>query len=429
LAKKKKVEKPKREYTRRQISHLQKQKRRQRFIFIGGIAVIVAVVLILLLGWVMGEYLPLHKTVLKVNDVEFDMNYYIDTLKLVTSAQGGSNIQAMTDSVIQQIAEYELVRQEAEKLGIIMSDEEVIEMTGAAGFPSSGGYLGFFRGQLLQNRLREEYFGPQVPDSDKQVHAMAMLVEDERQALEITDRLSSGDNFTALAGEFAQNYYSKNINQGDFGWHPAPVLMEQLGSSIPVDYAFGAEAGSLSESLYDEEMYKQVGYWLIRINDIPEAGSANVSAIFLSSEVEAEEIKARLEAGEDLGPIADEYSDYSPSREKHGELGVVYPQAASETFDNYAFDPEVELGKWSEPIRDEAYWSQGGYWLVRVVDVDEDRELSAEDRNFFIANLFEDWFDVLSADPNNIVDSSYLTEALKEEAIQRVMKYLQEVEG
>jgi len=85
LAKKKKAEKPQREFTRRQLSHLQKQRRRQRIIFYGGISVIAAVVIIILVGWVVGEYIPVHRTVIKVNDTEFSMSYYIDVLEIAVA--------------------------------------------------------------------------------------------------------------------------------------------------------------------------------------------------------------------------------------------------------------------------------------------------------------------------------------------------------
>jgi hypothetical protein len=57
LAKKKrKAEKPPREYTRRQLSQFQRQKRRQRIVFITGVSIIAAIVLIVLVGWFIGEY-------------------------------------------------------------------------------------------------------------------------------------------------------------------------------------------------------------------------------------------------------------------------------------------------------------------------------------------------------------------------------------
>ncbi|HUT68843.1 MAG TPA: peptidylprolyl isomerase [Dehalococcoidales bacterium] len=426
MAKKKKAIKPQREFTRRQLSHLQKQKRRQRIIFFGGISIIAAVVLIVLIGWIMADYVPLHKTVLKVNDTEFDASYYIDVLKIAGTNQQSSNLQTLASSVAQQIAQDELIKQGAEKLGITVNDEETKRTLQNMNVPVSDGSIGLFRSQLLQNRLKEEYFGPQVPESEKQVHAMIMMVESEKKALEVINSLQSGDNFTALSGEYAQNYYSKNVNEGDFGWHPESILEEQLGSHIPVEYAFSAAAGSLSEPLYDEESYKQVGYWLLRVNDKPDADSANVSALLISNNELAETIRARLEAGEDLGPIADEYSNYSPSQDKHGELGLmVQSDNISNAFNGYVFSPETELGKWSEPIYESQYWTQGGYWVVNVVDTAEDRKLSDDDRNYLIGKLFDDWVSRLWSDPGNNIDDSYLTDELTQWAVEQALKDLQ----
>jgi len=398
-------------------------------VFFGGISIIAAVILIILIGWIIGEYVPMHRTVLDVNDVKFNMSYYIDTLKIAAMDQGTSKIQMLASSVTQQMTQDELIRQAAEKLSVTVRDEEVKNTLENIGIPVSDGSKGLIGGQLLQNKLKTEYFGAQVPESTEQVHALAMFLESESQTLEIRDRLLSGDNFTALAGEFALDYYAKNINQGDYGWHPESIYEVQLGSSVAIGYAFNAEPGVLSEPLFDEDKSKQLGYWLIRVNDIPEEGSANVSAVFLSSEDEAREIKERLEAGEDLGPIADEYSDYSLSRDKHGELGFVMPEQTGETFDAYVFDPQVELGVWCEPIRDERYWSKGGYWLLEVVDREEDREISSEDRNYLIQQLFDNWLAEVQADLNNIVDNTYLTEESKQWAIERVLKDFPEAEG
>ncbi|MBA7694282.1 Chaperone SurA [subsurface metagenome] len=377
----------------------------------------------------MGEYIPLHKTVLKVNDTEFKTSHYIEMLKMAKEGQPDRDIQILARSAVQQMQQDEVIKQGAEKLGITVSEEEIIETLENLGLPVNDGYKATLGGQLIKSRLKTDYFGLQVLESAEQVHALAMLLEGESQALEIRERLLSGDNFTALAGEFALDYYAKNVNQGDYGWHPESIYGVQLGSPVAIEYAFSAEPGELSEPLYDEEKSKQSGYWLIRVNDIPEEGSANVSAVFLSNEDEAKEIKERLEAGEALGPIADEYSDYSPSREKHGELGYVMPEQTGEVFDAYVFNPGVELGKWSEPLRDENYWSIGGYWLVEVVDREDDRKISSEDRNYLIDEIYNGWLSSLWADPYLVIDDSYLTDELNQWAMERVMKDIQEAGG
>ena len=425
MAKKKKTEKPKREYTRRQISSIQKQRRRQRITFFGGIAVIAAVVLIVLLGWLIGDYIPLHKTVLQVNDTKFNTGQYIELLKMLKEGQPDSDIGMLGQTTMQQMQRAEVTKQKAAELGITVSEDVVIGQLESMDLPVNYGYIATLESQLIESKLKSDYFGSQVPESAEQVHARAMLVESESQALEIRGQILAGDNYTALVEEYALDYYAMNVNQGDYGWHPREIYEVQLGSAVAIDYAFSAEPGVWSEPLFDEEKSKQLGYWLIRVNDIPEEGSANVSAVFLTSEDEAWEIKARLEAGEALGPIAEEYSNYSPSRDKHGELGYTMPEQISEPFDNYVFAVEVELGKWSDPIRDDKYWSTGGYWLVEAVDREEDRVVDAGDRNYLVDQLYNNWISGLFSDPFLVIDDSGLTEELNQWAMERVMKELE----
>ena len=425
MAKKKKTEKPRREYTRRQISSIQKQRRRQRITFFGGIAVIAAVVLIVLLGWLIGDYIPLHKTVLQVNDTKFNTGQYIELLKMLKEGQPDSDIGMLGQTTMQQMQRAEVTKQKAAELGITVSEDVVIGQLESMDLPVNYGYIATLESQLIESKLKSDYFGSQVPESAEQVHARAMLVESESQALEIRGQILAGDNYTALVEEYALDYYAMNVNQGDYGWHPREIYEVQLGSAVAIDYAFSAEPGVWSEPLFDEEKSKQLGYWLIRVNDIPEEGSANVSAVFLTSEDEAWEIKARLEAGEALGPIAEEYSNYSPSRDKHGELGYTMPEQISEPFDNYVFAVGTELGKWSDPIRDDKYWSTGGYWLVEAVDREEDRVVDAGDRNYLVDQLYNNWISGLFSDPFLVIDDSGLTDDLNQWAMERVLKELE----
>lgn len=429
MAKKKKEEKP-REYTRRQLSHFQKQKRRQRIVFISGIVIIAAVVLIVFSGWLNGEYLPLHKTAIKIYDTKINTAYFIDTLKIAGKGQEVGRIQAMVDSVMNEIIQNELMKQGAARFGIKVSDEDVKAALKNTTLPVNDASMGLMRSQLIQDRLKKEYFASQVPESDNQVYMMAMLVESEPLAFEVRDKFISSNNFTALAGEFAQNYTSKQ-NKGDYGWHPYPILLGQLGSAIPVDFAFSAEKGTLSSPLPDKDAYKQLGYWLIRVNNLElDENSANVSALLLSSEVEAKDIKARLEAGEELGPIADELSQYSPSKEGHGELGIMdVSENISDVFNGYVVSPKTELGKWSNPIREGSYWTKGGAWLVKVVDKDNDRKLSTEDRNTLINKAYDDWISGLWLQAAADINNSGLTGELKTWAIDRAIKELQKTKG
>ena len=420
--KKKKAEKPPREFTRRQLSHYQQQKRRQRIIFGGGVFIIAAVVLIVLAGWFIGEYRPMHQTVIRVNDTEFNMGYYIDALRLSGEGQPVEYIQSLADSVVGEIEQNELIRQGALTLGISVSDGEVKKVLEGADIPVNDATLDLVRGQMLIDRLLNEYFEPQVPVSAEQVHIMAMLLESESQAVEFRTRLQNSENFTSLAEEFSLDYYSKD-NKGDLGWHPESILAEALGSSVPGEYAFGSEIGVLSQPRYDEEISKGVGYWLIKVLEGGEGGEdAQVQAILLGSEEEALDVRARLEAGEDLATLAEEFSQFEESRKQGGELGVVSKGEMSPAFDEFVFNPDVETGTLSEPVRDDTVMTQGGYWLIKVLDKDDDRQLESEDRDFLIAKAFDEWASLLLVDPSNDVDDSYLDYERKMWAIEQVMK-------
>jgi len=402
--KKKKAEKPPREFTKRQLSHYQQQKRRQRIIFGGGVFIIAAVVLIVLVGWFIAEYRPMHQTAIRVNDTEYDMGYYIDALGLSGEGQPVEYIQSLADRVVREIEQNELIRQGALTLGISVSDDEVKKELEGSDIPVNDATLDLVRVQMLIDRLRNEYFEPQVPVSAGQVHIMAMLLESESQAVEFRTRLQNSENFTSLAEEFSLDYYSKN-NKGDIGWHPENILAEALGSSVPGEYAFGSEIGVLSQPRYDEEISKGV-----------------VQAILLGSEEEAQDARARLEAGEDFGTLAEELSQFEESRKQGGELGVVSKGEMSPAFDEFVFDPDVEPGILSEPVRDDTVMTQGGYWLIQVVGKDDDRQIDGNDRDFLIAKVFDEWASLLLVDPSNDVDDSYLDYERKMWAIEQVTK-------
>jgi parvulin-like peptidyl-prolyl isomerase len=430
LAKKKNVEKAPREMTHRQLSHHKKAQRRQRIILFSGISIIVAVILIILGGWFAGEYLPLHKTIIQVYDTKFDTSYLIDSLVLFSKMQNTTDLAGITNDAVSIIMQDELMKQEAEKLGISISDEEATQYWGNSGISVTDAAMNFARGQLLPARLKSGHFSSLIPESDNQVDMRAMMVESDTLAKVVRERIANGENFTILAEKYATNYYSKT-NQGDYGWHPASILKNQLGSTIPLDYAFSPDvkAGDLSMPLSDNASSKQLGYWLIRVNDRPDVESANVSAILLSNEVEALNIKARLEAGEELAAIADKLSQYSPSKANHGELGLVTTsENVTDTLNGYVLNPSTEVGKWSQPVREDTLGTQGGVWLVQVVGKEENKQLTTEDRNTLIDNSFSKWFSDFWAESLSTIRND-ITAEIQQWAIDRAVKELQQTKG
>jgi hypothetical protein len=428
LAKKRKEEKPK-EYTRHQLSHFKKQKRRQHIILITGITVIAAIILIPIIGWFVSEYLPLQKTILKVNGVKISVAYYLDFIKIGRLNDPQTDTGTLANYALNNIVQGEMMRQGAEKLGITVSDAEIKNYLKNKSLPESKGIMGYFGYQLLAVKLQSNYFGSKVPTEDKQVHALIMLLESKPQALEIRNRVANGDNFTALAEQYALKYY----NQGDYGYHPRDVLKPQLGSDIPLDYAFSAEPGALSQPLYDAAKQKQVGYWLIKVVDRPEPGKVNVQALLLSDNITAADIQARLEAGTDnLSDLAEKYTQYSLSKDKHGDLGVINESDNStftQAFNDYVFNPATVAGKWSQPIRETEISTSGGSWLVKVIEKDDNRKVSDEDRKSLISQAFSEWFSQLAANPDLKVESDLLTDEIQQWVLDRANKEFPATQG
>ena len=420
---KKKQQKPKREVTKRQLSRWQQQKKRQRLILGLGILIIVAALVTVGAGWYITQYQPLHKTVITVNDTSFNMNYYIKMLKCYGRGQPIDFLFYLADEMVTIIEQNELIRQGALKLGISVSNDEVDQELKRRDPPLSKDYRDLVRIEMLVTKLADEYFEHEVPLFAEQRHILAMFLEDENQAIEVRARLEAGEDFTELAGELSLESISET-KKGDFGWRPKDVLAELLRTSIPVDYAFDAEVGVLSQPIYDEETTKSVGYWLIKMSEREEDSDlVHVQAILLGSEEEAQEVRARLGAGEDFAALAKEFSQHEVSRGNDGDIGWSVPDTMSQAFEDYAFDDEVELETVSEPIRDDTVGTTGGYWLVKLLDKDDNRKIEDDDRMSLKAKALDEWASSLWDDPENKIES-YLDEDKKLWAISKAMEEL-----
>ncbi len=413
---KKKQQKPRREVTKRQLSRWQRQKKRQRLIIGSGIFVVVAAVVTVVAGWYITQYRPLHETVVTVNDTSFNMNYYVNMLKV-------NYTYGLTDDLVRLVEQNELIRQEALKLDISVSNDEVDQELKRIDPPLSKDYIDLLRAEMLVIKLLDEYFEHQVPLSAEQRHILAMFLESESQAIEVMARLEAGGDFAELAGELSLESISQTKN-GDLGWHPEDVLPYLLYTSIPADYAFDAQVGVLSQPIYDEEKTKSVGYWLIKVLERKEGlDEVHVQAILLSNEAQAQGVRARLGAGEDFAALAEELSQHEGSRENGGDMGGSTQGTMSPAFDEFAFNYEVELETVSEPIRDDTVVTTGGYWLIKLLDTDDNRKIEDDDRNLLKAKALDEWVTSLWDDPENKVES-YLDEDKMSWAISKAIEGL-----
>ena len=417
---KKKVEKPKREVTKRQLSQWQRQKKRQRIILGLGSFVVAVVLVVIGVGWYFGYYQPLHQVVVKVNSTEFNMDYYIKMLKFYGQGWPVQYMDVLADDVVTIIGRNELIRKGALGLGITVNDKEVDEKLKSYDPPLSKDYRDIARTELLVSKLLDRHFEQTVPVFAEQRHIMAMFLESESQVAEVRARLEAGEDFAELAGELSLDSFSKD-EKGDLGWHPEDVLVELLATSIPGEHAFGAEVGVLSQPIYDETNTKGVGYWLVKILDRQqEPEQVHVQAVLLGSEEEAQDVRARLEAGEDFATLAEELSQHEATRESGGDFDWLSPEDVmpGSAFAAWADILELETGVVSEPIRDDTVITTGGYWLLEVLDKEDDKQISDDDRDLLKAVALDEWVLSLWYDYGYEVNS-YLTDEMREWAIAK----------
>ncbi len=420
---KKRLEKPRREVTKRQLSRWQQQRRRQRFILGLGISVIMAVVGIVsagvYFGWYLTEYKPLQEIVIEVNDTRFDMDYYVEALKFHAGGAPSYQIEFLLVPIVESIQQNELIKQGALELGISIADDKVDAELKDRDLPDNQAVRDILRTQLLLTELREAYFEPGVPLTAPQRQIMAMFLESQGQADEVTARLEAGEDFAQLAGELSLDSFTME-NNGDLGWRPQEVLPGLLNTSVLATYVFDSPVGVLSQPIYDEEKAKSLGYWIIEVLERREGPEeTRVQAMLLASEEEAQSVKARLEAGEDFTQLAGELSQLLGAEDNKGGLGWLAPGTMSQGFDEFVFDSETEVHTISGPIRDEAATTSGGYWLFKVL-ANDTRELADEDRESLVSKALDDWLSSILDDPKNTV-VSYLDDEMKAFAIDRVL--------
>ena len=80
------------------------------------------------------------------------------------------------------------------------------------------------------------------------------------------------------------------------------------------------------------------------------------------------------------------------------------------------------IGEWSEPVVETNLTTKGGYWLVQVVDRDEDKALSEEDRDVLINDIYNQWFSEFQSQSAGSIGATGMTEDMRQMVIEKVLK-------
>jgi foldase protein PrsA len=267
---------PKQIVTKRRLARWQQERRRRRLVILLGALVIAAVVGIVAFG-AYQHWVALPREVLStvrgsIATVKFTRTDYQDMLRAYP--------QSSSETPLLILEQHELMRQGAEEVGIVVTDDDVTEEIKSMLFSedeevdeeefqrryeeaiaNSGLSEEKFRAFLgeyyaLSDRLGE-YFREQVPEEMLQLHIQGILVASAEVAQTVFERLEGGEDFTSLAAEdFNLDSVSKE-NGGDIGWIPAGIKGEEFDA-----VAFNLELDEVSTPFTTGQ-----GYWLIKVTE------------------------------------------------------------------------------------------------------------------------------------------------------------------
>lgn len=426
MAKKHKKTEVKRPFTKHQQSRWERQKRQQRIITIVGIAFIIIVLGFIGIGYYYAQVKPFNQKVLKVNDTTIDMGYYLRVLEIYGQGRESSSsvLSIMANMAINSIEQNELVKQAAPGLGISVSDKEVDDTLEKVGLKDDEVARDLVTAELLGKKMSDGYIDQKVPTTAEQANIQAMLVESKDVAQQVLNRLAAGDNFTALAGDFSLEPVTKG-KKGDLGWLPkgqSGLLLWETPNLLFEQLAFSLEPGKISAPTYDESVTKNIGYWIVEVLEKNETQGVHLRGILFGSREEAEEIRAKLKAGEKFADLAQKYSQHQASKDKDGDLEWVRWFERGKGLGKDAIIEagyRLEPGVLSEPYPDTSVQTSGAYWLLKVLDKDANRKIDDETRTKMKAKTFQDWFD---EQQKSSKIESYLTEEQKNWAIAQVLK-------
>lgn len=218
---------------------------------------------------------------------------------------------------------------------------------------------------------------------------------EERVVAEVENlTVTEAELFNELKETYGDEILTKLVDQKVYEYHASQLDMseqeledkideeiadikEELKVQMQIEtdedfYAFLKQQGIKSEADFRDMLMQQIVIQEVAIKDIEvtqeemEEEYASVQEVeashILVGDLEtAQEILAKLEAGEDFSELAIKHSTDTGSGQKGGELGVFKRGRMVPEFEEVAFS--LEVGEISEPVQ-----TQFGYHIIKVTD-------------------------------------------------------------
>lgn len=415
-----------RSFSKQQVTRWERQRRLSRYVIFGGIFVIALVIGLIGYGYydfrikpALADKQQLAQTAFTVNDKPFTLETVVkDVVFFASRQQQGSFNMQLLDSVVEYLQNSEIIGQEAQKLGITVSEDDITqelkkEMGGKpedfdkaiqAALAQSGlsesEFRQLVRNQLINQKVTDEYIASLVPTEEIQVQVERIFLRTQEDATKVADQIKAGASFGPLVKDQSQDAESKD-KDGNVGWFPRDEVSKTFD-----DVVFNLKKGELTQFL-DSSNYVRGGYWTIKVTE-KTGDTVKAFGILSRTENDAKAVKARLDNGEDFESVAKEASLDILTADTGGDLGVL--SKGSFTGDA-GFDPVVfsldagQLGI----VYDSQRSIKGGYWVVRAIEDPQMRPLDASFLGARKREAYTKWLDEKKKNygiVNNLDDAS-----------------------
>ncbi|MBM4461814.1 MAG: hypothetical protein FJ012_00580 [Chloroflexi bacterium] len=412
------MRKRRKEQPKRRISKGGREKRR-RFILLS-VVVVVIISALAVVGW--GYYdtyvKPWQRDIARVNDTVFGMHYYVDMLRLYGAGQGSDPTQdfQLAYNVVTVIQNNELVKQEAQRLGITVDRLELVEETKSylsfdpdkesmdefdqridaalkqRGLSRADFEEMFIVPMVLQKKLQENVGNGKYPEDQllQHVNVQAMLLGTKEKALEARSKWEGGKAFDQLVTEFSP---SRHYDSSD--WLPWGIESYVFNSFA---FAEGSENRGISGAMLRDTAYStKGGYWLVEVLDTTGVGQQmklHLRSILVDSEATANELRDKITAGDDFATLAKENSLHTSSQANGGNMGTLSLSDVESQFGKQNLNTVLALGlkNLSQPFYQAEIPKDSGYWLIKVLGK-EKRTLSKDNRSTLVSEAFREWFE------------------------------------
>ncbi|MFP4212764.1 MAG: SurA N-terminal domain-containing protein [Desulfohalobiaceae bacterium] len=321
----------------------------------------------------------------KILDRDFSQAYEreADSLRRNNSELSNSDLQRMDlkRQVLDRMINNHLLRQKAQEWGLFVTSQEVRQtISSMEVFQGQGQDFDpqRYKAVLESNRMSPEQFeaqlGGDMLGQKLQDLILSPLEASEDQAKDFFRYLSTEARVeylhlpwedyleqVSLSQEEIREYYEQNQDQFE---EPARMQMRYLALT-PEALARYQEVSDdeiqayyeQNQDLFQQEERVKAGHILLKLE--PDAAQEDLE----QARQELQELKDRIQAGEDFSELAQAYSE-GPSAIQGGELGWFGKGEMLQEFEEAAF--ALEAGEISEPVRTEY-----GLHLIQVQDQEQ----------------------------------------------------------